>query len=201
MSNWKKYGGIYNLENNNNVSVYSLVADVFTLRQSYYGTFDISGELHVSGNAKIDAKLTGYNFEVLNDASINRLFVTGETHNYGNVTVSGNINTLSNVNVAGVIRLENHLYLGNSGNAFLFGTDIVGNVGVNTTTPIASFDISSAYPLAFNVGSANIEQLNSIPVQNKNNRGILLTANTNASKISFFNDTSLNSTNIYSNIL
>ena len=186
MSNWKKYGGIYNLENNNNVSVYSLVADIFTLRQSYYGTFDISGELHVSGNAKIDAKLTGYNLEILNDASINRLTVIGETYNIGNVQVSGNIN------VAGVIRLKNQLYLGNSGNAYLFGTEIMGNIGVNTTTPIATFDISSTYPLAFNVGTATNEQLNSIPVQNKNNRGILLTANTNASKISFFNDASIN---------
>jgi hypothetical protein len=105
---------------------------------------------------------------------------------------SGNLRVTTNIIVDGVTRLENHIYLGNSGKAYLYGTDVVGNIGVNTMTPIASFDISSSYPLAFNVGSAVQEQLYSVPVQNKNNRGILLAANTTTSKIAFFNDFSVN---------
>jgi hypothetical protein len=203
MSNWKKYGGIYNMDNNN-VSVYSLVADVFTLRQSYYGTFDISGELRVSGNAKIDSNLRANNITVLHDLSTNRLYVNDITHHYndvdisGNFTVtSGNVYILKNISVQGVINLKNQLYLGNSRNAYLFGTDVVGNIGLNTTTPTASFDISSSYPLALNIGTSVQERLYSIPVQNKNNRGILLSANTMTSQVAFFNDgiLSTNTTN------
>jgi hypothetical protein len=196
MSNWKKYGGIYNLENNNNVSVYSLVADIFTLRQSYYGTFDISGELSVRGNARIDANLRVNNITVLNDISTNRLYVNDLTNHYNDVDISGNliigngnVFVLTNVNINGVIRLEQQLYLGNSGNAYLFGTNVIGNIGMNTTTPCATFDISSSRPLAFNVGTSVQEKLYSIPVRNNNHRGILLSANTNTSQIAFFNDT------------
>ena len=198
MSNWKKYGGIYNMDNNNNVSVYSLVADLFTLRQSYFGTFDICGEMHVSGNSTIDSNLKANNITVLNDLSTNRLYVNDITKHYNDVDITGNllvdygnVYILTNLSVQGVIKLENQLYLGNSGNAYLFGTDIIGNVGLNTTTPIAAFDISSSKPLAFNVGTSVQEKLYSIPVQNKTHRGIVLAANTIASQIAFFNDTIL----------
>jgi NDP-sugar pyrophosphorylase family protein len=202
MSNWRRHGGIYNLDNNNNVSVYSLVADFFTLRQSYYGTFDISGEISVSGNAKIGANLSTRNIYVLNDISTNRLFVNDKTYHYNDVDISGNlivdsgdVNVMTNINVQGVIHLENQLYLGNSNKAYLFGTNTIGNIGINTTTPVAAFDISSSQPIAFNVGTSSLEQINSIPIQNKNNRGIVLFANTTNSQIRFFNDSSIN-TNI-----
>ena len=45
---WKKYGGIHNVDRFNTLSVYSLAADKFTLREAIYGTFDISGELRIS---------------------------------------------------------------------------------------------------------------------------------------------------------
>ena len=131
------------MENNNNMTVYSLVADIFTLKQSYYGTFDINGELHVSGNAKIDSNLRATNMTVLNDLSTNRLYVNDITILSNDVDISGNLTVsvghvliYTNLSVQGVIDVENHLYLGGSGNAFLFGTD-VGNIGFNTTTPSA----------------------------------------------------------------
>ena len=211
MSNWRRHGGIYNLDNNNNVNVYSLVADIFTLRQSYYGTFDISGELSVSGNAKIGANLNARNIYVSNDISTNRLFVIDKTYHYDDVDISGNlkvdsgdVNIMTNINVQGVIRLENQLYLGNSNKAYLFGTNTIGNIGINTSTPVATFDISSSQPIAFNVGTSSLEQMSSIPIQNKNNRGIVLFANTTNSQIRFFNDSSIdtnivNGTITYSN--
>jgi len=187
------------MDNNNNVSVYSLVADVFTLRQSYYGTFDISGEISVSGNAKIGLNLKTQSLTVLTDISANRLYVTNKTYHYDDVDISGNLNVssgnlnvLTNANVQGAIHVQNQLYLGNTNNAFLFGTNTLGNIGINTTTPIAAFDISSSQPIAFNVGTSSLEQMSSIPIQNKSNRGIVLTANTTTSRIRFFNDSSIN---------
>ena len=186
MSNWKKYGGINNLDNNNNVTVYSLVADSFTLRQSYYGTFDICGELHVSGNALIDSNLTANNINVVNDISTNSLHVNEITIH------SGNVFLLENLDISGNIYLGKQLFLGNSMNAYLFGTGVIGNIGFNTKTPIAAIDISSSEPLAFNVGTSLQENIFAVPLQNSNHRGILLNVNTNASQIEFYNDSSIN---------
>jgi hypothetical protein len=73
------------------MTVYSLVADIFTLKQSYYGTFDICGELHVSGNARIDSNLRTKNLTVLNDLSTNRLYVNDITIHSNDVDISGNL--------------------------------------------------------------------------------------------------------------
>jgi hypothetical protein len=186
MSNWKKYGGINNLDINNNVTVYSLVADSFTLRQAYYGTFDICGELFVSGNATIRSNLTANNITVVNDISADSLYVNNITIHFGNVYL------FDNLDVSGNIYLGEQLFLGNSMNAYLFGTDVVGNIGFNTKTPIAEVDISSSKPFAFNVGSAIQENIKAVPLQNSNHRGILLNVNTNTSQIEFYNDSSIN---------
>ena len=204
MSNWKKYGGIYNLENNNNISVYSLVADIFTLRQSYYGTFDICGELHVSGNAIIDSNITTNNLTINNNTYAQRLFVYNTTNHYNDVDISGNL-TIHNGNAKILENLTvfGHVFLGTSEKAFIYGSETVGNVGINTLTPIAAFDISSSQPLALNVGSSSLEQVYSIPVKNSGNKGIRLSANTTASQVGFFNDnvidSSANGTITYTN--
>jgi hypothetical protein len=197
MSNptWKTYGGIRKLDQYNTMSVYSFAADVFTLRQAVYGTFDICGELHVSGNARIDSNIYGNNLTVANDLSTNRLFVNDVTIHKNNVDVSGTLyvyngNTylMQNLDVSGHIYLRNELYLGNSFNSYLYGTDVYGNVGVNTRTPIATLDISSQYPFAFNVGSKTQSQIYSVPLQNNANKGFVLSANTTTSRIGFYND-------------
>ena len=197
MSNptWKTYGGIRKLDQYNTMSVYSFAADVFTLRQAVYGTFDICGELHVSGNARIDSNIYGNNLTVVKDLSTNRLFVNDVTIHKNNVDVSGTLyvyngNTylMQNLDVSGHIYLRNELYLGNSFNSYLYGTDVYGNVGVNTRTPIATLDISSQYPFAFNVGSKTQSQIYSVPLQNNANKGFVLSANTTTSRIGFYND-------------
>lgn len=195
---WRNYGGIHKLDNFNNVSVHSFVADLFTLRQSYYGTFDISGELHVSGNAHIDSNIYGNNIFAYNDLSTNQLYVVNKTYHYndvdicGNLTVhDGNVHLLQNMDLSGHIYLRNELYLGNSFAAYLYGTDISGNIGVNTHTPIAAVDISSGYPLAFNVGSATQSQIYAVPLKNNANKGFVLSANTTTSQLGFHNDSSI----------
>lgn len=200
---WKNYGGLHKLDNFNNVTVHSFVADLFTLRESYFGTFDICGEFHVSGNAHMDSNVYGNNVIVTNDISTNRLFVVNKTEHYndvdicGNLTVHhGNVHLLRNMDASGYIYLRNELYLGNSFNSYLYGTDTVGNIGVNTHTPIATLDISSAYPLAFNVGSAIKSQVYAVPLQNNGNKGFVLSANTSTSRLGFYNDASVtNGTN------
>jgi len=192
---WKGYGGVHKLDVNNNITAYSFVADIFTLRKSYYGTFDICGELHVSGNARIDHDIQGNNVIVINDTSTNRLFVVNKTFHYNDVDISGNliqhtgnVYLRENIDVSGHIYLRKELYLGNSFNAYLYGTDISGNIGINTHTPIATLDISSQYPFAFNVGSQKFSQIYSVPLQNNANKGFVLSANTSTSRIGFHND-------------
>ena len=200
MSNptWKNYGGVRKLDQFNTMSVYSFAADVFTLRQSCYGTFDICGEFHVSGNARVDSNIYGNNLTIVNDISANRLFVNDITVHKNNVDVSGtlyvyngNSYLMQNLDVSGHIYLRKELYLGNSFNSYLYGTDTSGNIGVNTHTPIASLDISSQYPFAFNVGSKTQSQIYSVPLQNNGNKGFVLSANTTTSRIGFYNDASV----------
>lgn len=199
MSTWKKYGGIHNVEHFNHMSVYSFVADVFTLRQSYYGTFDISGELHVNGDATSDGNIRTQNLTVANDLSTNNLYVNKFTIQNAMVDISGNLsieygNVMvgQNMDVSGRIYLENQLVLGNSMQAFLFGSPVTGNIGINTLNPIATVDISSSHPLLLNAGSNTQETVYSVPVRNQNNRGIILNSNTTTSQIDFYNDSIIN---------
>jgi hypothetical protein len=199
MSSWKKYGGIHNAENYNHMSVYSFAVDVFTLRQSCYGTFDISGELHVSGDATSDSNMKAKNLTILNDITTSNLYVNNlSVQNVlveisGNLIVkNGNVRISQDIDISGNIRLDNKLYLGNSTTAYLYGTPTIGNIGINTLTPIAALDISSSQPFLLNVGSSTKETVYSVPVRNLNNRGISLNTNTNTSQIGFYNDSSIN---------
>ena len=140
---WKQYGGMNKLDTFNNITVNSIVADTFTLKKSYYGTFDICGELHVSGNAIIDTNITGSNLTITNDISANRLFVKNKSTHYADMDVSGNLTVYNgnahfykNVDVSFNLYLSKQLFLGNSQLSFINATDTIGNIGINTTTPI-----------------------------------------------------------------
>jgi hypothetical protein len=194
MSNWKKYGGTDKLENNNNLSVNSLIADTLTLRTAYKGKLDVQGELNVFGSAIISGDLQAQNGLIKNDLSANRIAVN-EVDVSGNLTVrNGNVQINNNLTVNGTVKAKDKLYLGTSNNTYLF-SDSSGNIGVNKTNPIATFDISSSQPLAFNVGTSSQETIYSIPLQNSNNRGVVLKANTQSTTISFFNDSSISANN------
>jgi len=71
MTTWKKYGGTNKLDNNNNITVNSIVTNSLTLKKPYYGTLDICGELHVYGNTTVDYNTTSQTLTVINDASVN----------------------------------------------------------------------------------------------------------------------------------
>lgn len=200
MSSWKKYGGVNKPDHLNSLSVYSFAADLFTLRQAYYGAFDICGELHVSGDATSDGTIRSNNLIVRRDIYADRLFVNVYTLQYASVDVSGTLAVYGNSNfkkdldIEGKIRLQKQLYLGNSSNVFALGTSS-GNLGINTNNPFAAVDISSAQPFAFNVGTSSQSYMYSIPVQNKNSQGIVMTSNIDDSSLKFFVDNSILSGN------
>jgi len=202
---WKQYGGINKLDSFNNISVNSIVADTFTLKKSYYGTFDICGELHVSGNAIIDTTIKGNNLTIINDISSTRLFVNSQSTHYADMDVSGNLTVQNgnvyfykNLNVSSNIYLRKQLFLGNSGISYINATDISGNIGINTTTPISAFDISSNESFVVNVSSSQ-DATYSVMARNKNNRGISLYTDSSSSSLNFFKTSSVNAYMQYDN--
>ena len=105
----------------NNVSVYSIASDVLTLRQGYYGAFDICGELHVSDTARFDSTIIGKNLTIQEDICANRLFVDSITvHNsdvsiFGNLHVSaGDVLLLNSLDIRGNTYVGDAVYLGNT---------------------------------------------------------------------------------------
>lgn len=190
---WKQYGGMNKLDTYNNVTVNAIVADTFTLKKSYYGTFDICGELHVSGNALVDSDIKGENLTITNDISCNRLFVNSKSTHYSDMDVCGNLKVYSgnayfykNVDISSNLYLSKQLFLGDSQIAFINATNTIGNIGINTTTPISAFDISSNKSFVINVSSSQ-DNTSSVLARNKNNRGISLQTDSSSSSINFFN--------------
>ena len=55
---FRKYGGTNKLEKNNNITVHSIVADTFTIRDAFLSVFTIDGDLTIGGNADISNNLT-----------------------------------------------------------------------------------------------------------------------------------------------
>ena len=145
---WKTQGGsgINKLDSNNNISVNSIVSDIFTLRQSYNGLFDIQGSLNVSNLVNIKGNITAESNLVV----------------YENVDVYGNIIEKSD------IILYNNLYFGSDLSNYMFG-DIYG-IGVNNSTPNASFDICGNRSEILNVYSNQPINRNTL-AQNNTNKG------------------------------
>ena len=50
---FRKYGGTNKLEKNNNITVHSIVADTFTIRDAFLSVFTIDGDLQIGGNGII----------------------------------------------------------------------------------------------------------------------------------------------------
>jgi len=55
---FRKYGGTNKLEKNNNITVHSIVADTFTIRDAFLSLFTIEGDLRIGGNGFITNTLT-----------------------------------------------------------------------------------------------------------------------------------------------
>jgi hypothetical protein len=55
---WRKYGGTNKLEKNNNVTVNSIVADTFTIRDAFLSVFKVQGDLTILGHGSISQSMT-----------------------------------------------------------------------------------------------------------------------------------------------
>ncbi len=152
---FRKYGGTNKLEKNNNITVHSIVADTFTIRDAFLSIFTIEGDLKIGGNGIISNNLL-VNQQI--DAS----------------TLDISLNAI----------IEGNLYLDKQQDVFLKGNNQM--IGINTITPTATLDISSAKVQAFNIKTSNVNNRNII-ARNLSNNGIAVTATgTTESGIQFY---------------
>ncbi len=201
MSNWKKYGGLSHVESQNSISAYSLSVDLFTLRQAYFGTFDICGELHVSGNALVDTDVRCNSVTARQDISCNQLFVATNSNHLGNMNITGNVTVSSgnvfvssgNVDISNNIHLGKKLFLGNTG-LYLNGTDISGNIGINTAVPKSALDFQSTKSFMLNLETTSATNY-SILSKTAGGDGVLVYADPTVSRLDFFVDGSANLSN------
>jgi len=160
---WKQYGGINNLSKPSNVTVGTVVADHFTVRNSFLNVLFNVRDLQVTGNA----------------------------HLLNNLAVSNNIQTLSldvsqNMNVLGNIYLQNALFLDEYQDVFLYGNN--NSVGINTQTPVSTLDICGSNFSTLNVYTSDTTNKN-ILARNVDNQGLVLATDTSGSYILFYNET------------
>ena len=109
---FRKYGGTNKLEKNNNITVHSIVADTFTIRDAFLSVFTIEGDLQIGGNGIIS----------------------------NNLTVNQQLNAAT-LDISSNATIEGNLYLDKAKDVFFRGTGKM--IGLNKTTPTATFDISS----------------------------------------------------------
>ena len=55
---WRKYGGTNKLDKFNNVTVNSIVADTFTIRDAFLSVFKVQGDLTILGDGSISQSMT-----------------------------------------------------------------------------------------------------------------------------------------------
>ena len=152
---FRKYGGTNKLEKNNNITVHSIVADTFTIRDAFLSIFTIEGDLNIGGNGIIE----------------------------GNLTVNQQINAAS-LDISGNAIIQGRLYLDELKDVFLKGSNHM--VGINTSIPAATLDISSNMVQAFAVKTSAANNRNII-ARNATNNGIAVTATgTTESGIQFY---------------
>ena len=152
---FRKYGGTNKLEKNNNITVHSIVADTFTIRDAFLSIFTIEGDLRIGGNGRIE----------------------------NNLTVSTQINAAT-LDISLNAMIEGNLYLDKSKDVFFKGNNKM--IGINTTTPFATLDVSSNKIQAFNIKTSATDNRNII-ARNFTNNGIAVTATgTTESGIQFY---------------
>lgn len=181
---WKKYGGINQLEQLNNLNANNLVIDNLSVRNAYQGNFTICGELVISNKAFFQ----------------NDVDVIGNTTIHSNTSVQKslhvglNADISNNVSIYGNTFQYNALYLvGANGQGIIPSTkkgtmyflgDTSG-VGMNKTNPQSTLDICGSTVSVLNVFSNQSSNRN-IVARNNKNYGITLTTDLSNSSIDFF---------------
>ena len=175
--NWRSYGGTNKNDNLQNISIGTLVADSLLLRQNYATEFTVQGSMQVLGDATIQG-----------NATIKRNFILGNG---------------SDIFANRDVYINDKLYFGRTsdqgvaqyGYSFMHGGS--NQIGVNTTTPYTTFDITDI------TGSDNVLTVRSqtsvnrnIIAENNARHGIISytkdDANSTYSSIQFYNNATIN---------
>jgi len=153
---FRKYGGTNKLEKNNNITVHSIVADTFTIRDAFLSVFTIEGDLQIGGNGIIS----------------------------NNLTVSQQINATT-LDISLNATIDGYLYLDKAKDVFLKG-DTHQMIGINKSTPTATLDISSNKVQAFNLKTSAANNRNIIARNLTNNGIAVTARGTSESGIQFY---------------
>jgi len=177
---WKKYGGTNKLDKINNISVNTVVADKFTLKNFYVGDWDICGGL----TAKDDTKL------------LKDLYVTGDIYGRGDINIDGSMNVLNTNIIGNVFVAENafvrqNIFMDLSGGTMLHGEN--RRFGFNTVSPQATIDISSDLVRSIDVHTSTTTNKN-VVARNVFNQGMTVNVEPTRSYIDFYVDNSMNLT-------
>ena len=185
MSNnsWKQYGGKSKIDSLNNISVGTIIADQFLSRstkptyQYYNGT--IGATLDFKANQNLIAG--------------NSIYVGFDSYVNGNSYINNQLFFGVDVSITGVLAAST--LPTDTSYAYMFGN--FTNIGINTTSPKTSFNITGHHPSITNiltVESGNV-YLRNIIAQNVNQRGLVVDANDTNTNILFYNDISTNVSN------
>jgi hypothetical protein len=200
MSSWKQYGGIYNYERSSKINTDTLSVNTLLFKEAINGSFDICGQMHITGNAYFDNSIfvngNSYlktNVDIGTSTAVPpyQLNVYNSSVFYGAVVFTtdfvtqGNIDSNQNVNVKNNIVLGNILYFDDGKSQFIYGN--TSGLGINTLTPSAGLDISTNFVKGIQVKSSQTVNENTL-AQNNQNRGIVLGTDLSNSYIRFFND-------------
>ena len=107
LPSWKSYGGINAMEKTNNITVNSLCANFFTLKNAYVGYFSITGELSVTQTATLQS-------DVIIGGNTTTKYDTIRGHNHfikGNNDITGNVYVGNYLEVSGNTLLKGNLHV------------------------------------------------------------------------------------------
>ena len=181
---WKKYGGINQLEQLNNLNANNLVIDNLSVRNAYQGNFTICGELIISNAAYFnnDVDIIG-NTNIHSNASVQKSLHVGlNTDISNNLIISGNTfqyNALYLVGANG----QGIIPSTKKGTMYFLGD--TSGVGMNKMNPQSTLDICGSTVEVLNVFSNQSSNRN-IVARNNKNYGITLTTDLSTSSIDFF---------------
>jgi hypothetical protein len=184
---WKKYGGLKNLENFNNVTINNIVTDTFTVRDAIINLLRIEGDLLVNGFVTVrdDVRING---NIFVNSIIGANLVVFDIINIREGHVSGNLFVSQNVSISENLSVSGNIFLDPAKDTFIYGKN--HKFGINTNNLTATLDISGIHNESINVWTTQSINKN-ILSRNRDNQGIVLLSDTSGAYVEFFTETAI----------